>query len=545
MLALAPFYFWPILFLTLPVAVLLLDAPSQPTGRLALLVAWLPTPQLRSAARDGWWFAFGYHFFGLFWIGEAFLVEAHIFGWLLPFAVTIMPAGLALFSCFSFALARAVWPNGPARIISLAIAIAIGEYLRGHMFTGFPWNVLGYALTNDDWIIQAAGIFGIYGLTALVVVICATPLIALNDFWKPTQAQDTQTASQPHQYGMPPALPIGILTLAPCLALYAYGFWVLPTQPLPVVSDVKLRIVQPSVPQHEKWAQDKQGEIFHNHLSLSHQNASGQFDGAKGITHIVWPEAAMPFLPLATPQALSAIGKMLPENTYLMAGALRLEDSSVGDEIRPSVKPVKNVFNSILVFNPDGSLLTLYDKIHLVPFGEYLPFTETLNWLGLETITRIRGGFSVGPKPRPLLSLPGLPAIGPLICYEAIFPSQVVQGDLRPSLLVNVTNDGWFGNLTGPFQHFQQSRVRAVEEGLPLVRAANNGVSALIDPYGRVTKTIGLNVRGTIDVTIPKPAQLTLYARFGDYCLLSTIAFLCGLGLLFVVYEARSVTREA
>lgn len=498
-LAMAPFHFWPVLFLTLPVAVWLID--SSPQG---------PGP-LRSAAHDGWWFGFGYFFFGLFWIGEAFLVEAQIFGWLLPFAVTLMPAGLALFTGAVFASAKAFWHPGLSRVLVLAIAFAVGEFLRGHLLTGFPWNVLGYALTGDDLIMQSAAIFGIYGLTLWTVLICATPLVVL-------AAVGDRKASWP--LAIPP---IAICSAAPLLALYAYGFAVLSASPTPTVPGIKIRVVQPSVPQHHKWARDKQGEIFNDHLALSATTEQGRPAGLAGITHVVWPEASMPFLPLATPQALAAIGRLLPERTHLVAGALRLERSEVGDEVRPSVKAKSKVFNSMIVFAPDGGAEAIYDKLHLVPFGEYLPFAKTLEWLGLETITRIRGGFAAGKSPRPLLSVPGLPAIVPLICYEAIFPAAVVQGRQRPQLMINVTNDGWFGNTTGPYQHFHQSRLRAVEEGLPLIRAANNGISAMIDPHGRVIKAIGLNERGVIDVSLPEPRPPTIYARYGEYSFLVVV----------------------
>ena len=493
-LAMAPFHVWPILLLTLPVLVWLLDEPAIP-GR-----------PMRSAALDGWWFGFGYFFFGLFWIGEAFLVEAHIFGWLLPFAVTLMPAGLALFTAATLALARALWRPGVTRIFVLAICFGLGEFARGHVFTGFPWNVMGYALTGDQALMQSAALFGIYGLTLWTILICATPLVVLADKGEPARPLESIV------------LPIGLFSLAPLAGLYAYGLAVLPTGPAAEVDGVKIRIVQPSVPQHHKWVREKQGEIFNDHLALSRQDKQGNKDDLSGITHLVWPEAAMPFLPLATPQALIAISDLLPDNTHLISGALRLERSEPGDEVRPSVEPKSRVFNSILVFAPDGALATLYDKLHLVPFGEYLPFKETLDWLGLEALTRIRGGFSVGPSPRPLLTIPGLPAVGPLICYEAIFPAAVVQGEERPGLLINATNDGWFGNTTGPYQHFHQARMRAVEEGLPLIRAANNGISAMVDPYGRVVDSIGLNERGVIDVSLQMPRSPTFYATYGERC---------------------------
>ena len=493
-LAMAPFHFWPILLLTLPVVVWLLDEPS------------LPMRPVRSAALDGWWLGFGYFFFGLFWIGEAFLVEAHIFGWLLPFAVTLMPAGLALFTAATLALAKTLWRPGMSRLLVLAICFGLGEFTRGHIFTGFPWNVLGYALTGDQVIMQSAALFGIYGLTLWAVLICAAPLVVLA-----AESASSRTIRSV-------LLPIGALSIAPIAGLYAYGLAVLPAGPVATVDGVTIRIVQPSVPQHHKWAREKQSEIFTDHLALSRQDQRGVKDGLSSITHLVWPEAAMPFLPLATPQALIAIRDLLPETTHLVSGALRLERSMPGDEVRPGIQPKSKVFNSILVFAHDGGLTTLYDKLHLVPFGEYLPFKETLDWLGLEALTRIRGGFAVGPRPRPLLTIPGLPAVAPLICYEAIFPAAVVQGPDRPGLLINATNDGWFGNTTGPYQHFHQSRMRAVEEGVPLVRAANNGISAMIDPFGRVVNSIGLSERGVIDAQLPMPRSPTYYATYGELC---------------------------
>lgn len=510
-LSMAPFHFWPVLFFTLPVLVWLIDAAPEVTAR-----------PIRAAALDGWWFGFGYFFFGLFWIGEAFLVEADIFAWMIPFAITLMPAGLAVFTAAACAAAKAFWKPGLSRVLVFAIAIAIAEYLRGHIFTGFPWNVLGYALAGDDIAMQAASVLGIYGLTLIALPIFAAPLVVM-------------ASSATLKKALAAIL---VLTAMPLAALYAYGLSVLPTGPIGTVPGVTIRIVQPSVPQHHKWARDRQGEIFNDHLLLSRTDEAGRTDGTSRITHIVWPEAAMPFLPLATPQALDAIGELLPEDTYLIAGALRLENSKAGDEVRPSVKARSKVYNSMIVFGPDGKAASIYDKLHLVPFGEYLPFTETLEAIGLEALTRIRGGFATGPSPRPLLSVPGLPLLAPLICYEAIFPAAVVQTNERPALLVNVTNDGWFGNTTGPYQHLHQSRLRAVEEGLPLVRAANNGVSALVDPFGRITKSIGLNVRGVIDVALPLARAPTWYARFGDLTFLATLVVFALAAWAIMAYPA-------
>lgn len=501
-LAMAPFFLWPVLFFTLPVLIWLIDGRSDQTSesqkaeKVSRTQAWRTS--LKKAAFDGWWFGFGYFFFGLFWIGEAFLVEAHIFGWLLPFAVTLMPAGLALFTAATAAAARSVWHPGLARVAILAIAFGLGEWLRGHIFTGFPWNVLGYALTQPLPLMQSAAVFGVYGLTLLTVLITATPLIALTD-------------ARSHV-----GLKIALLTVLPLAALFAYGALVLAPGPNPIVEGVKLRIVQPSIPQHEKWLASEQPRIFAEHLRLSRIDQSGKRDDLEGITHVFWPEAAMPFLPLSTPDALSAIGALLPANAFLVAGALRLEKARAGDELLPSTLPKRRVYNSIIAFGPEGETRAIYDKIHLVPFGEYLPAQQFLEDIGLESLTRIRGGFSIGPTPRQLVSVSGLPPFSPLICYEAIFPGAVVQGADRPALLVNATNDGWFGNTTGPHQHLHQARLRAVEEGVALLRVANNGISAMIDPFGRVIGKLGLNEVGTLDAQLPEPRPATIYARYGD-----------------------------
>ena len=481
-LALAPFFLWPVLFLTLPVLVWLLDA-ARSRAR-----------PLKAAAGAGWWFGFGYFVAGLFWIGEAFLVEAEVFAVLLPFAVTLLPAGLALFWAAAAVLAALAWRRGIVRILALALALSAAEWLRGHVLTGLPWNVLGYAVTAPLPLMQSASVLGIYGLTLVAVPVLAAPLVL---------AADVRAGRVP-AFWRPAGL---VIAIAPLAAMLAFGLLRLATD-LPVASSApRVRIVQPSVPQREKWRPENQRRIFELHLSLSHRDAAGAEDGAAGIALVVWPEAAMPFRPLDNPGVLSALGRMLPEGAHLAAGALRLVQGPGG---------ARNVFNSLIVFGAGGRPLAVYDKQHLVPFGEYLPFQPFLEAVGLEQLTRLRGGFAAGPSPRPLLAVPGLPPLGPLVCYEAIFPAAVVQGVDRPAALLNVTNDGWFGNTTGPRQHLHQTRVRAVEEGLPVLRAANNGISAVIDARGRLVASLGLDAVGSIDARLPPPAPATLYGRFGD-----------------------------
>lgn len=486
-LAMAPFFVSPVLFVTLPILVWLIDSSAAPCR-------W---ESFRRAAAIGWWFGFGYLLLGLFWVGEAFLVEADKFAWLMPFAVLMLPAGLALFSGLAAGAARLFWPHGLARVLVLAVAIGGTEWLRGHVMTGFPWNVLGYALTSPLPLMQSASVLGIYGLTLLCVLIFAGPLVLVADGRPEAGASTLRSAA--------------LLAILPLAALYAWGAWRLSDGPAAMLDGVKVRIVQASVPQRDKWRPEKQRQIFEDQLSLSRQDPSGKRDDLAGVTHLIWPEAAMPFLPLEHPEALSAIGEVLPNGTQLLSGALRLKHA---ESAGPGA--AREGYNSLMVFGDQGNLEQVYDKIHLVPFGEYLPMQSLLESIGLEQLTRWRGGFSIGAIPRPLLAIPGLPPVAGLICYEAIFPAAVVQGDRRPGLLVNVTNDGWFGDTTGPWQHFHQTRVRAVEEGLPIIRAANNGVSAVIDGQGRVVAMLILNARGVVDSGIPMAIETPVYAKIGD-----------------------------
>lgn len=524
-LALAPFFLWPVLFLTLPLLVWLIDAAGDESPQDAAKRS--RSRVLRRAGLTGWLFGFGYFVFGLFWVGEAFLVEAEKFAWLLPFAVTLLPAGLALFFAAAAAVARRFWGGGLARVVMLAVALFFAEWLRGHILTGLPWNVLGYALTPPGVLMQSASLLGIYGLTLVAVIVAAAPLVALAD-----------AAGSTSPFRIRRAFGGALLSFAILGALAGFGAWRLAGATEATVPGVRLRIVQPSVPQREKWQQAKQREIFDLHLDLSRRDPAGRIDDLAGITHVVWPEAAMPFLPLDSPDALGEIGAMLPDGAFLITGALRAErpvNDSVLHGAAAAVRPA--IYNSLIVLNGGGGLHAVYDKIHLVPFGEYLPMQGLLEAIGLQQLTRLRGGFAAGRSPRPLLDVPGLPPLLGLVCYEAIFPGAVVQGSERPALIVNVTNDGWFGRTTGPQQHFHAARVRAVEEGVPIVRAANNGVSALIDPYGRVRGQLDIDVRGTSDSLLPVAIEAPPYARFGDAA--SFLLAACVLAALFVVAQPR------
>jgi apolipoprotein N-acyltransferase len=498
-LAMAPFFAFPVLFVTLPVLVWLIDRSAAE-----------PTPLRRAlwAAQIGFCFGFGYFFCGLVWVGEAFFVEPEIFGPLAPLAVTLLPAGLALFYAAAAGASGLCWSRGGERVLTLALALAAAEWARGHLLTGFPWNVLGYALTYPLPLMQSAGLLGIYALSLLAVVIFALPGV----LWR-------EAAKARQRSGKLRALAVACLPIA---AAALWGELRLAGGAAATWPGVKVRIVQPSVPQREKWRPQAQERIFFDHVALSTTGPAGAPAKLQGITHILWPEAAMPFLPLNSAGARAAIGELLPAGTLLISGALRAEPAP------PRSVSERLLFNSLLVFGEGGSLLARYDKLHLVPFGEYLPLQSWAEALGLSQLARSRGGFSAGTPPRELLDIPGLPATAPLICYEAIFPGAVRanRSGKRPGLIINLTNDGWFGNSTGPRQHFHFARVRAVEEGVPLLRAANNGISAAIDGMGRVLGRLDLNERGAIDVAVPLPLPAPPYARFGE--LGFALLWLCG-----------------
>jgi apolipoprotein N-acyltransferase len=500
-LALPPTNIWPVPFVTFPVLVWLVDGAAG--TRLGGVLA---------AASAGWWFGFGYFLAGLYWLGHAFLVDAKTFGWLLPFAVTALPAAMAIYTALGLALARAIWTRGAIRILALAVALTLAEWLRGHLFSGFPWNTYGYALISPLWLAQGAALIGIWGLTFLAVAIYASPA-ALAD----PRTDTTRPWVAPALSGVVIA------------ALAIYGAARLAGTSTNYVEGVHLRIMQPNLQQDDKFNYARKQQVMDRYLALSDRKDGPQSTGLRGVTHLIWPESAFPFFLTREPDVLAQISALLPKGTVLITGAIRAPDSR---------GVVNRAYNSIYVIGDDGSILSVYDKVHLVPFGEYLPFQDLLERLGLEQLTKVRGGFIPGER-RQNQPAPGAPNFLPLVCYEIIFASDAVPhseqpnwlyrhlghyfdwpfvagNGARPGWLLNLTNDGWFGASAGPYQHFQQARVRAIEEGLPLVRAANTGISAVVDPLGRVVASLPLGVEGILDAPLPRPLAVTLYARLGD-----------------------------
>ena len=482
-LALAPINAWPILFLTFPVLVWLVDGSAA--GR------WSGP---MTAALAGWCFGFGYFLAGLYWIGYAFLVDAKTFGWLLPVAVAGLPAYLALYTALGAAAARLIWVRGVERVLALAAMLTAAEWLRGHLLSGFPWNTFGYALTEPLALGQSVSLTGIWGLTFLCIAICASPAVLADD------AVDT-----PH----PRRAPIlGVLIL---VGFASYGVVRLWQHPTDYVAGVKLRIMQPNLQQDEKFNYAAKGQVMARYLSLSDRATGPNSNGVHDVTHLIWPESAFPFFLTREPDALAQIAALLKPSTELITGAVRAAPNASAANPR--------AYNSVYAIDPDGSIRGIYDKVHLVPFGEYLPLHRLLERLGLRNLTKQVGGFQSGDRRR-AMDIPGAPKMLPLICYEAIFPGAAVPRGERPGWLVNVTNDGWFGISSGPYQHFQQARVLAIAEGLPLVRAANTGISAVVDPLGRIIASLPLGVESVLDAKLPRAIAPTPYVRFGDTALI-------------------------
>jgi apolipoprotein N-acyltransferase len=467
-LAFAPLKFFPGLLFGYAALVLLLDgaAKSRKPARCAFAL--------------GWAFYFGQFLIGWHWIVYPFLIYPDATLWELPFAAGL-PAGVALFGAIACATAMLFWPGGQGRIFVFALTMAGAEWLRGHLFTGFPWNLSGYGWGASLALLQSASLMGIYGLSFLTILLGASLAELAGRRWQ-----------------MPTVL---LLIFA---LLWVFGVHRLVHTTVADVHGVSLRVVQPDIPQAEKYVRRLMPRNWQRLVGLSlRPSASGQIP-----THIIWPEAATGFPVARSPGALEQIALFTARGQSLITGS---------DRVLRGEKGI-TAYNSLYLFGPGGTATT-YDKFHLVPFGEYLPFAKFLNSLGINQLT-VGSGFAAGDHPRLLYAAPA-PPFSPLICYEVIFPSAVIDpAEPRPGWLVNITDDSWFGPWAGPQQHLLIAQVRAIEEGLPMARAANTGISAIIDPLGRVQARLELNKMGVVDAALPQALEAPLYAHIGDFAFL-------------------------
>ncbi len=480
---------------------------------MALTALLRNTARVRAAFALGFWFGFGHFLTGLYWLAWPLTLDLARFGWMIPFAVFGVSAVLALFTGLATASAHVSRLEGAGRILILAAAWSGAEWLRGHVLTGFPWNLLATAWVTIEPIAQIAALAGAYGLGLFTVAIAAAPSLLFD-------------RSLPRvQRWAAAAIPVALLAAA-----WAWGGMRIEDVRAAAVPDVRLRLVQGNIEQSLKWAEERREATFALYLDLTRS------PGFERVTHVVWPETAIDYrfdttyaVVRIAGERLTRIAAAVPRDGALITGAIRDRGNNAW-------------FNSVHVIGDGGRVVSTYDKHHLVPFGEYLPLRDILRRLGVEQMAHGMGDYSAGPGPASL-TVPRAPAASPLVCYEVIFPGKVAprarrsQSDAaaRPGWLLNVTNDAWFGLTSGPYQHFASARLRAIEEGLPLVRAANTGITAVVDAYGRVTARLPIARRGTIDADLPRAAEPTLYARLGDRSFLVVLlaALLLALALNF------------
>lgn len=484
-LALPPAHVVPVLLVSFPGLLWLLSGTRSARGAFAL----------------GWWFGFGHFLLGLYWVSFALLTDIERYWWMLPVAATGLPALLALFTGLATLASHWVARRWALDAVTGAIAFAMiwtgVEWLRGHVLTGFPWNLIGYAWVEVPAVLQVAALTGIYGLGLLTVLAAALPA-ALGAAEVPAR----RTAG---------ACLAALLVLA---AGAGWGAWRLATATDDTVPGVRLRLVQPNILQSLKWAPEEREANFRRHLALA------RAPGFEDVTHIVWPETAVPFFLGEDRARRLAVAAATPPGGLTLTGAPRVERS-------PGRPP--RYWNSLEVIDDRGERVAVYDKFHLVPFGEYMPLRR---WLPVAAIAAGSTDFSAGPGPR-TLEVPGLPPVSPLICYEIIFPGAVKDANHRPAWLLNITNDAWYGHTAGPHQHFAIARVRAVEEGLPLVRVANTGISGVVDAYGRVRARLALGTQGVLDSPLPVPlANTPPYGLTGDWILVLMLMSLVGISTL-------------
>ncbi|HVC57587.1 MAG TPA: apolipoprotein N-acyltransferase [Stellaceae bacterium] len=480
--AMPPFDLSPLIFVSFPGLLWLDDGSRGP---------W-------ASARLGYVFGLGFFVAGLYWIAAALFVDIARFWWALPFAVLGLPALLAFYPAAALGVTglatRRLDLPAAARVCLFAVAWSAAEWGRGHFLTGLPWNLTGEvwsgAFPGSLAMLQSVAWVGIYGLSFLTVLAAALPaLLGTASLQRMGQARRAA-----------PALAAALLILCPAAA-GAIRLRLLP----PVPTGTWLRLVQPSVPESLKWDPAAASADFRRLIELSNAPAPHP------IAAVLWPEAAVPFFLGRDEADRDAVAAVAPKGGYVITGALRASP--------PAVRPVQ-VWNSIEAIDRTGAIRARYDKAHLVPFGEYVPFDDVLP---IKKITPGSIDLSPGPGPQ-TIALAGLPAFAPVVCYEVIFPGAVVNEAERPAWILNVTNDAWYGRSSGPYQHFAIARTRAVEEGLPLVRVANNGISGVIDPAGRIVARTGLDDVTYADIALPAAAAPTLYEAAGDWPFLAMLA---------------------
>jgi apolipoprotein N-acyltransferase len=452
----------------------------------------------------GWLFGFGYFAAGLYWIGNALLVPGNPFKWVWPLAIAGLPVGLGIFTGLAcYAATRLADLKTWTGFFVFAACLVVSELLRGHIFTGFPWNLYGYGWAGHLPMAQSVALIGTYGLTALTILWAALP-----GFLFATRAPRRIVS-------------VSLLVLITSLNIvYMTGAHRLSTHPTRYRDDIIVRVVQPDIPQEDKWDSEK----LARNLEKTVADSTGDFMAGKTYA-IIWPETAVSDYVLQDWNAGEFIRSSLfkpGRKAYLISGVLRHAEGENG-------KPL--YYNSLMALDTRLAPVSSYDKSHLVPFGEYIPYQDIIPMNPFVDFSGFTPGPGIGTE-----KVEGLPPYSGLVCYEVLFPGAVALKSPRPEWIINVTNDAWYGDSPGPYQHLTKAVFRAIEEGLPLARSANTGISALIDPYGRILKTIAYGQNGAIDVPLPYPArQLTGYGNYRDFPLFAVITVV----FCFAFFEMR------
>ena len=494
-LSVPPLFVLPALFVTFPLWVWCLDGAERQRGWRRLF---------GPAFSIGFAFGWGYFTVAFHWLGAAFFVDGGVMLVIMPFAILALAGMIALFWGAGSALAHLFWSHGPWRIVTLATFLTMAEWARGHVLTGFPFDLLGYALTATDEMMQLAAIIGVYGLTLLAGLLAMVPAL----IW-PADGR-----------GLSRRLAPLFLALVVIAFQLGYGHNRLAGTQATERSDIALRLVQPLVYEHADWGTADPVTLIDRLLMLSEMRMDPSDQGLADITHLVWPESSLPFFLSTYPEALARIARMLPETTTLLAGAPRQQYEPGASQ--PSGPP----FNALLAIDTNGEIIASYDKSHLVPFGEFLPFGEFFARFGVKQFVPGAEGWGHGDARRRLMSLPATPTFLALICYEILFSGDL--GDTAGAqFLFNITNDAWFDASIGPAQHAHHARVRAVEEGMSLVRAANSGLTFATDPLGRITAELAPGQMAVLDVRPHQRLAGTVFSQLRHWPLL--IALVAGL----------------
>ncbi len=429
-------------------------------------------------------FSLGYFIASLNWIGNALLVEGNEFKWVWPLAVIALPCLLGLFTALYLTINHILFRNTALpKFFGFCVFLAFSEWVRGYAFTGFPWNLYGYASAANLNIAQSLSLIGPYGLTLLTI------------FWGASAGLLLNKTKHSYSYSV---IVIALVTLA---TAYTYGAVRLSLNPTQYNEAYRFHLIQPNIAQAEKWEDKYLIRNFESHVVLSNQERDER------LKHIyIWSETAVPPILLNSRDTNNRIQAVLKDNAILLAGTLTAEATE--DKFKPAY------YNALSLWDKNNNGTRKYAKTHLVPFGEYIPFQ---NLIPLKTVTQFNG-FARGNGPE-THKIERYPSFTSAICYEIIFPhKQVNASQPRPDYILTITNDGWYGDSAGPRQHFRQARFRAIEQGIPVVRAANTGISGVIDPVGRIIAKSNLLKIQTIEAKLPKhlSSNLPIYARLGD-----------------------------